>query len=307
MPKNTGTPGIPRNVGIQFARGKYIAFLDSDDLYTKTALEELSTLAEEFQADVVRINSWFRLWGNSKKYVDDPAFTKFDELTNPANFTVKTELDPQLLTAPVLIPDNIAERVKHFMNWGTFWTSWLSFCRRDFLISNQIQFPAMIQSEDAPFVFECFILAKKFLRVPNAIYINRPRAGSVSKEDDSKFNVPEYMHKAISALRDGFNKLNKSMNKVAFFKEHPEYRHAVLDFFFSKDFSWRWELQNIYAQVHPSAINPLVEKEFSSDDAALAAYMFNTINVYRLQLARLQQENFALKKELQQYRSAKVQ
>lgn len=246
------------------------------------------------------------MW-NEKKYEDDPKFTDFKELTNPANFTFRSELDPQKFTAPTLMPEDIAERVKTFINWETFWTSWLSFYRRDFLIANQIQFPDMLKSEDISFVLECFLLAKKFLRVPNAVYIQRPRIGSVSKEDDSNINIPTYMHKVINSLLRGFYELEKSMSKFAFFKERPDYRYAVLEFFLNKSFIWSEPLQKMYAQIPPFKLNDLVKKEFHSDDAAFAAYMFNTINVYRLQLARFQQENFALKKELQQYRSAKVQ
>ena len=296
LPKNTGTPGLPRNVGIQTARGKYIAFLDCDDLFTKTALEELSTLAEKFQADVVRTNSWFVLWNDKKKFVDDPAFTDMNELINPVNRMTKSELDPKILTEPTLIPEDITERVKDFINWGTFWTSWLSFCRRDFLLANQILFPDMNKSEDAPVVLECAVRAKNFLRVPNAVYINRPRAGSASRINERDFNVGSYIHKHVSPIGRGFNELERVMQKYPFFAEHPDYRYAVLDFFCRKSFSWLLPLQNMYAQNPVYKLNELVKKEFHPDDAALSAYLFNTVNVYRIQIAILQQQIATLKK-----------
>ena len=300
LPKNTGTPGLPRNVGIQIAHGKYIAFLDSDDLFTKTALEELSTLAEKFQADVVRTNSWFVLWNDKKKHVDDPAFTDMKELTNPANRMTKNELDPRLLTMPTLIPEDTSERVKDFINWGTLWTSWLSFCRRDFLLTNQIIFPDMNKSEDASFVLECAILAKNFLRVPNAVYTQRPRTGSASRYNNENFNAGDYIHKNLAPIRRGFNELERAMKKSSFFENRPDYRYAVLDFFFWKSFSWLGPLQNLYMQNPAYKLNGLVKKEFNPDDAALVSYLFDKTTIYQIQIAILQQKIAALKKSKQQ-------
>ena len=51
--KNSGGPGIPRNVGIKNSAGKYITFVDNDDFLLPTALGDFFELAEKFSADVI--------------------------------------------------------------------------------------------------------------------------------------------------------------------------------------------------------------------------------------------------------------
>lgn len=46
LSKNSGHPGIPRNFALEAARGKYVCFLDSDDMLSENAPEDFFNVAK---------------------------------------------------------------------------------------------------------------------------------------------------------------------------------------------------------------------------------------------------------------------
>lgn len=67
---NTGTPGHPRNIGIQLATSKYICFLDADDWLEPHGLETLVKILEETGDDYV-VGKTIEIQSNGSKIVGE--------------------------------------------------------------------------------------------------------------------------------------------------------------------------------------------------------------------------------------------
>lgn len=269
MSKNSGYPGLPRNMALDMARGKYVYFLDSDDLLTETALEELYNVAEKFDADVV----------HSEKYI------VFDKNRVAEVQSIQTG---EFVTEPTLETFDIGERVESFAQKRFLWQGWGKLFRRKFLRDNKITFPAIKTFEDFVFVFECLITAKNYVRVPFVSYYYRVRNDSLSHEtvDDVRF-----MDEIISVIKN----TDDFMNGRKFFIDNPQYKYMLADFFmqerlevFTRDFILKgnFTIGEVY--------NLLCKKIFSrrpQDTVALTSYLFVTVNVLKLYTKHLEVEN----------------
>ena len=149
MEENSGQGSFPRNRGLMLSCGEYVYFMDNDDLVTKTALEEMYTLAKKFDADVVYL---------------DGRYIAADDLktVTPADY-------PMAVSAPTFEPDALPERIRRIAQGRYNMPPWNKFVRRRLLVENKISFPPCRPSEDDIWTFGLIFYAKNFLCVPNKI------------------------------------------------------------------------------------------------------------------------------------------
>lgn len=94
--KPNGGLGDARNFGINYATGKYIAFLDSDDYVENTMYEEMYNKAKQEDADMVECDFWWEYPNKKKQDIGKEYFDQKDMLQNARvvawNKLIKTEI-----------------------------------------------------------------------------------------------------------------------------------------------------------------------------------------------------------------------
>ena len=261
LPENTGSASVPRNEGLRFSRGEYVYFMDNDDLLLVNALEELCTLAENFQTDVVYMERGFLC----------------DEKILPESFKEAAwDKKNSAPDKPTLEPNSLAERMEKFLQTGYSWAPWTKFLRRDFLIANRINFPHVKISEDVLWTFKVVCLAKNFLRVPNQLYVYRSVKNSWSRikrepTDEIKFR--------LDPLIKGLDYLDDFLNANDFFAQNPNYRFDVTNFFVKMQVAG---MLGALKKLNRYELYELFHGEFSdSKHAALIANLLVFVNFYR--------------------------
>ena len=276
LQKNSGGAGIPRNTGITLARGEYIRFIDSDDRLLDTALEEDFILAKKFNADVVYHTLFFNLSADGTKgeLVAMPKYQPGDD---------------------IVLDEDLPMRVRELSGNKYYHASWLSFSRRDFLVTNELYFPNISPYEDAVWNYALLIYSRRFLRVPSAIYFYRHHENSLLVKEQIAVQNAKFHLKPIIV---GLKSLDAFISRNEFFETNPELHYALLETYFNGRFRSLFKDNSALAW---SVLYETLKKDFGKDfgdyDVLIPA-LCTVLAEFRAYAAQAEQKIVALQNEI---------
>ena len=290
LKKNSGGAIVPRNTGLSLSRGKYIALIDTDDLYTDSALEELYNIAEDTQADIVATERYYEAKTNND-IIDSST-----PLIKKSNMKISNFVDK-----PTVVSDDMAKRVIDWTNRRFSEYPWDKLYRRDFIIENNIRFPQNMRvRDDTVFSFYCMCLAGKIVRVPNIINIYRMRTDSLSNDRITN-KLDKYLNKWLTDIIEFVRNMESFMKNIDFFVKNPQYKYIPIYRYMQEELTWH--MAPLYNQFKPYQIDSLLRKEFSAkpdENAALMTYIFSLANIYKLNLNAQQKQIVDLQRQIEE-------
>ena len=219
---NSGGAAVPRNDALKLARGKYVVFLDADDMLIPEAFTILFNESEQAGADVLHLEKFFLF--------NDDGTGRFDA----KEMKIATNESRKAFVKEVVVETNdLAERIRLHCKKRFYWSPCIKTFRRDLLSDNQIEFPDIPYYEDLIFCFKCLCHSKKYVRVPYVVNIIRVRPNSASKlggDNDAIFA------KWLKVFVDGINAMDEFMRGLDFFNQNPKLRQSELTFFTERCF-----------------------------------------------------------------------
>ena len=186
LDRNSGQ-GVARNVGFAASCGRYVYFLDSDDMVAPEALEELVERADADELDGIFFDSGvvYDSLELAKRYQSYPA-------------THKGAYPAGVMGGLELFESFMAQRD---------WTCYVQrqFWRSDYLRAQDITFPTWASHEDEAFAFEALVAASRVAFVPEPYFLRRYRAGSVMTTKPTLKNFASYFQ--------GFSQMARFMHE----------------------------------------------------------------------------------------------
>ena len=284
LEKHTGFAGTPRNTGLKVARGEYIFFVDSDDIITENALEEMYGVAKKFDADVVACQKWYETPMNG-------------DVKDKDSLNIKFPLKAVLFDETTPVTNDLQKRVEQLNQRQFVWSACMKIVRRNFIFENNLEILDML-GEDAIFAICLICSNSKYYHVPMLNYIYRKHSESSYHKNDTVENI---IHKWGTTLTLGFNYLNDFLSRQEFFQQNPAIKFSALEVVVS-EFSEYFLMLYGYVPNYNIENFKEIRAEFENckNLPEFTAFLFNRINILTLTFRSLQLQNQKMQTQLQQ-------
>lgn len=161
-----GRPGTARNIGLQYASGKYITFVDADDKVSADMISRLYDKAAAYDCDIVTCG--YRIFSGDKLG---------NTYTSAEHFYSESADEKKSYIAP------------HW--WRN--SACAAMYPKSFLDENNIRFPEKVYMEDLYFSTMCTMYAKSRYVINEPLYWYRGNTGGVMSDDGlSKYYMDSY-------------------------------------------------------------------------------------------------------------------
>lgn len=145
------------NLGLELSRGRYVAFVDSDDLVVPEYLETLYHEAVATKADVVAAG--------------------YQEFQKQPGVGDKVVRQP----TPTWLGSSMSERVHALMPPRVHIAQWCKLYRRELLNAHRLAFVSTPLAPDLTFHVKCLLVAKRYRAIPQILYHYRLRPDSMDR------------------------------------------------------------------------------------------------------------------------------
>lgn len=183
--------GNARNQGAKLANGKYIQFLDSDDFFEPTMLEEMYNIAERQEADIVVCSA--QKVDENNKIIGKSIFWPINSNLAICDKPICSKEHPEIIN--MFAPE-----------------PWASLYNREFFNKNNLKFPDLSSSNGACLGLISRVLADKVFII-NKPFINYRyfRMNSISSKKDIFNMIRERLHFKELLIE---NNLYKNLEKI---------------------------------------------------------------------------------------------